>query len=339
MQVDKPLDVKFFRGFKMNYLCISTVIATIFVSAFHSFASDGPNDSVPFVERSFENEISSSPAHDSDFRKGEIEKFRQEITEEFLRFRLQIEETAGDLAPMYLRVIHKDPNLIAYEAVMRNRLDIIRYLAIEFPEEFLKPNWYRYTAIHAAADLESTEELACMVEFLPKEFFLIETENPEYSRGLTGLSPLDASVRSGNLEAVQIFMNLEPNLGRLFLKKNSTNYTAIHWAVLEAPPKILEYFIEKGATSEQLSIQTANGRSPLHLAADHNKLEMVKLLISKLSSTDINKRDKDGKTALKLAKRSGHSKIVKLLKSRRLCLKRAEFQINSRCCRWSRLFS
>ena len=55
------------------------------------------------------------------------------------------------------------------------------------------------------------------------------------------------------------------------------------------------------------------GHTPIHVAALHGKVEVIKILAPLTDNP--NPRDEDGKTPIELAISCGHSEVVKLLKT------------------------
>jgi ankyrin repeat protein len=88
--------------------------------------------------------------------------------------------------------------------------------------------------------------------------------------------------------------------------------TPLHWAALFGLKETAEILCEAKA---DVNSQTKNGETPLHMAAEKGKLEMVKYLLSQGAKTDI--RDKGpngGATAYDSAKKAQQKEVMLLLK-------------------------
>jgi ankyrin repeat protein len=128
------------------------------------------------------------------------------------------------------------------------------------------------------------------------------------ARGAQQRTPLHRAVGKGHNAVVTLLVakGASPDL------VDQGGLTALHWAALFGlvdTGKILM------SASSDINAQTKTGETPLHLAAEKGKLEMVKYLLELGARTDI--RDKGaggGATAFDAAKRSGQKEIAELLK-------------------------
>lgn len=88
--------------------------------------------------------------------------------------------------------------------------------------------------------------------------------------------------------------------------------TSLHWAALFGLTDTAKILMD---AKSDINAQTKTGETPLHLAAEKGKLEMVKYLLELGAKTDV--RDKGaggGASAFDAAKRSGQKEIAELLK-------------------------
>lgn len=120
-------------------------------------------------------------------------------------------------------------------------------------------------------------------------------------------------VRKGDVAKFE--EGLRRNRTVVTMRDSETGYTLAHYAVLcnklAALALIAKSYPDYGA--EQIANLNAkgfkDGNTPLHLAAMHDRLNILKFLLEQ-ESVCINKTDNQGKTALHWAVQSGSSKCV-----------------------------
>ncbi|KAF2823691.1 ankyrin [Ophiobolus disseminans] len=88
-------------------------------------------------------------------------------------------------------------------------------------------------------------------------------------------------------------------------------YTAAHLAAEQGSTKIMKTLLTVGGLD--LRITNADGRTPLHIAALHNKIGAIKLLLQR-DRWLLGRRDSRGHTAFLLAAHRGHAKVLEALK-------------------------
>ncbi|KAJ5491763.1 hypothetical protein N7539_003330 [Penicillium diatomitis] len=76
-----------------------------------------------------------------------------------------------------------------------------------------------------------------------------------------------------------------------------------------AHERIVHLLLSNGAN---VNVQNANGQTPLHIAAQHGHLGIVRLLLAS-KFIDVNIQDHRGATPLHLASENGHAMVVTLL--------------------------
>ena len=82
--------------------------------------------------------------------------------------------------------------------------------------------------------------------------------------------------------------------------------------------------IKQGAS---VNVEDLNGYTPLMLAANNNRLEIIKLLID--SGADINAKNSVGWNALRYAIYWHHEEIIKLIQDRMEYLEKAKKEVNN----------
>ncbi|XP_067116078.1 ankyrin repeat domain-containing protein SOWAHC-like [Osmerus mordax] len=101
----------------------------------------------------------------------------------------------------------------------------------------------------------------------------------------------------GQWDSLHELLACEPNL---ILKKDFvTGFTCLHWAAKQGKPELLALivnFAKKHTVPININTKSSAGYTPLHLAAMHNHVEVVKLLIGAYDA-DVEARDYNGKKA------------------------------------------
>jgi uncharacterized protein len=156
--------------------------------------------------------------------------------------------------------------------------------------------------------------LACGYNFADMAKFLVAHGadlNLQDKNGQTAL--MIASYRSDEL------FNLLLSKGADIKLKDREGRTALTHACAgvlseEVSLGVVETLLNKGADADEAPDHgPAGGYTCLMMAARNNHSKLVKLLIKK--GSNVNKKAKDGKTPLALAREEGHIDVVKLLKA------------------------
>lgn len=114
------------------------------------------------------------------------------------------------------------------------------------------------------------------------------------------------AIKHGYDLAVQLFLDLEVFQINDILFAESP---ALFWAAYAGQNSIVKLLLEAGADFSQLTYRLA----PIHKAAMHNHVEVVKTLLD--AGDDINRRGFEGITPLMMAAAAGATETVKLLLS------------------------
>ena len=91
----------------------------------------------------------------------------------------------------------------------------------------------------------------------------------------------------------ELIKKLLENYPNLLNKLNNKKLTALHFAALSGAKNSASILIDKGANKEARDYL---GRTPLYIAAEHENIEVVKLLIDK--GCDILAKNNNGQKAL-----------------------------------------
>lgn len=182
-----------------------------------------------------------------------------------------------------------------YTVIQRNGNVLRHFDEVEFIE----------TPLHIAA------EEGC-IEFAMEMMNL----KPSFARKLNhqGLSPLHIAVRKGHKEMALRFLEIDTHLVRVRGKKGKT---PLHYLCKVGNQLgLLDPFLE--ASPDCLQDVTIENRTALHIAIQNNRLDVLQLLIPTLKRKDyywevVNRKDKDGNTALHIAAIHNQPKMLKLL--------------------------
>lgn len=155
----------------------------------------------------------------------------------------------------------------------------------------------------------STHGLTDIVEYLLKKgasanAVTIASADSE-NAGKNAESALNMAIIKGNLDIVKLLVDHGADLEQILEFTDGSTVTPVITAAGCGSKHILEYLIAKGAN---LNYQNSKGETALIRAAANGRIDNVKLLIDNKANKSL--KDKDGHTALDLAK---NKDIVKLL--------------------------
>lgn len=156
--------------------------------------------------------------------------------------------------------------------------------------------------------------LACQYNFVDMAKFLIEHKADVNLQAKNGQSALMVSARTSE----ELFQLLLSKGADITMKANDGT-TALTQACAGIISKkvslaVVQTLLDKGANVNEAPVSGhAEGYTCLMMAARNHQPELVKLLINK--GADINKKAKDGNTAISLARKENDLDMVKLLKS------------------------
>ena len=116
---------------------------------------------------------------------------------------------------------------------------------------------------------------------------------------------LITAARGGDLETVEKLLK-EPDID-VNLQFSRGQWGALHEAALYGHSKVISAL--SGHSNSNVDIMTADGWSPLMLAAQAGKVECVKVLLAAGARTE-QKDQRLGLTALQHAKEAGHTAVI-----------------------------
>ena len=144
------------------------------------------------------------------------------------------------------------------------------------------------------------------------------------------------AVTSGDLEAVQLFLNKQENSELLNYAGEDGNTPLMH-ACANGRENIVRYLITKGASLKPALSSNAYGWSPLMVASYYGHLQIVIVLLQHMSeSVDVKYANRLCATALLCAARCNQIQIAEILMSKGAELNVGDYDsetTDKRCCR------
>lgn len=120
-----------------------------------------------------------------------------------------------------------------------------------------------------------------------------------------GQTPLILSCREGNLDIVDEIIKRDSSL--LIDSCDMDGRSALYFAVRSGSKEVAQALIAKGVKCD---LQDTNGQTPLMLACEMGRIDLVNELIAK---SNVNLRDKSGHTALFYAAKSRNPEVIEKL--------------------------
>ncbi|CAG2243985.1 unnamed protein product [Mytilus edulis] len=151
--------------------------------------------------------------------------------------------------------------------------------------------------INAFNSLGSTPLLeACIKNNVKACSLLLENKAKVDCFNKNGDTPLHLACQAGQTEILNLLLKYD--IDTCINRPNVKGYTPFYLAISNGHIEIANTIIKHGADP---NYQNEDGSTPLHIACETNKLEMVKTLLVQYN-VDINKEDNKGRTPLDISK-------------------------------------
>jgi ankyrin repeat protein len=178
---------------------------------------------------------------------------------------------------------------------MKNMKRITLSLLLFFPHALPESPSKDYSLLEAVTFNDVTK-----IRMLCKNRSLINQTNDYLA------TPLHIAAISGSVEIISLLLENNADL----TPKGEYDLLPLHFASFKGHIAATELLIERGS---DIAAKTTTGKTPLYLAVENNKRDMVDCLTRKLTTSQIDSADTENFTPLHIAALNGNVEIVKLL--------------------------
>ncbi|KAI3411294.1 ANK_REP_REGION domain-containing protein, partial [Psidium guajava] len=167
-----------------------------------------------------------------------------------------------------------------HAALIRNHHDIIKELVNKWPHMVTEADEHGRTPLHYAAHLGHLEATKHLLQMNP---------SVAYSPNKEGMRALHVAAKRGHVQIMDELINHCPDVHELLDRKGRT---ALHVAVASGRTRVVKYILGNMKLQGLINFPDEEGNTPLHLAADCGKDEILMTLTCdrRVDKKTVNKR-------------------------------------------------
>ena len=190
-----------------------------------------------------------------------------------------------------------------YYAALCGFQDLVEYLIVKYPQHVNASGGSYFTPLVAALAGK---------HFQTAELLRHSGADPNVQCD-GGNTPLHSATRYGDVEMVQVLLNLEADVNiRNDDSRSPLNYISVDSGEgpnsLQSLANVARLLLDRGA---DIHARNNWGRTPLHSMAMVGRIDITRVLVER--GADVSAKDEEGRTPFSLAKEGRHDEIMKLL--------------------------
>ena len=195
-----------------------------------------------------------------------------------------------------------------YYAALCGFRDLVEHLTVNNPEQ-----------VHVTGGRYVTPLVAALAHgHFQTARFLIDNGADPNVRGDYNMTPLLSAAFNGDFEMVQVLLKYKADISARDNFGENALHNASHGSGSEIGPSlsnVAQLLLKHGADVNARTDKDKGHSTPLHIAAEYGRVEVVHVLLQ--HGADVDTEDGSGRTALQHASDKGHHEIMKLLSEHR----------------------
>ncbi|XP_047323715.1 ankyrin repeat-containing protein At5g02620-like [Impatiens glandulifera] len=197
--------------------------------------------------------------------------------------------------------VNKRRESALFVAAEKGRIDVVKFLIMEYPKILMLEIDLEFSSLHAAATAGHTDVV--------KEFLLVRPELA-LKNDTNGCTPLHIACGKGHIGIVREFLRFDLDLA---LSLDHEGRMPLHWAISRGQVSVIDEILSMSINLASVII-SVSGETILHVAVKNNQYEALKYLVETIDiSVMLNLPDNKGNTVLHLASAGKLTQMVKYL--------------------------